>query len=652
MDTKNFSSEFYEIVDFIITQYIDKNNLDFPMHTFLFQRSHNLKEDYNNWRTSGISLEKCTIRLESELFPSGTKHSRLNESSQNHTDITKHEWYQSLKNLSGQLVFYIYNNEQLYFLLPLIKKMNRPIILLLEPGINDDLTVENNIKAIEIDFSSNLKLYNNQFVEANFPEVSKYYNTFSFLMEVLSPEGIVFVESDYFQQQILSVVTQKKNIACLTIQQKCPSTLCLSHQKKYYQYLLTWGESFNEEWSKREPNTKFISTGYIQPVEINEMRNSILFFLKSPLLISNETYLNALIEIIYKTAQKYPETQVLIFEPAVGILNKAIVEKMKQYGNIYFVSDMPLSKVLAHTQIMISFYCSALLESMAYKCIPLVFDPISRTDILLDIETLKIGKIAANEEDFFLKLDEIRNFSSVFLEKIACEKEKWFCAVGDDALQRTTDCINKIACCHYLKENKEPRIHIGCGLYPIEGWLNVDIEDYPKTYYLNAGKPYPFPDNSFNYIFSEHLFEHLTLEQGIAMLKECYRILKPGGKKRMAMPDLNFLIDLYSHPEKEINQRYLRWCTPLFVPEIKEFYQEDEYPPIFAFNNFFHAWGHQFIHSFEEVKTLASNVGFKNIKQCSIGESNTLAFQSIEKHNNRIPSWANKLETVVLEMEK
>ncbi len=280
MNTKNFYSEFYEIVNFIITQYIDENCLDFPMHTFLFQRSHNFKEEYNNWRTSETSLEKCTIRLKAQLFSTNKRHSTLNESSQNLTDITKHEWYQCLKHLSGQLVFYIYNNEQLYFLLPLIKKINRPIVLLLEPGVNDDLTVENNVKAIEIDFISGLKLYDNQFIEANFPEAYEYYNTFIFLMEVLSPEGIVFVESDYFQQQILSVIAQKNNTPCLAIQQKWPLNLWLSDQKKNYQYLLTWGEGFNEEWSRKEPNTKFISTGYIHPVEINEIRNSILFFLK------------------------------------------------------------------------------------------------------------------------------------------------------------------------------------------------------------------------------------------------------------------------------------------------------------------------------------------------------------------------------------
>lgn len=448
MNSKNFYTEFNEVIDFMIGQYVIENSLASPIHAFLLQKSQHLKENYTDWRIKGISEEECTTRLKSILLLTDAKDSELDELPQKHTNIVEHEWYKALTILSGQLVFYICNDEQLHLLLPLIKMSNRPIILLVESGIIiDELIDEANITIIEFYFISDFHLYNDQFIESYFPEVNKYYNTFIFLLKVLSPEEVVFTESNSFQQQILYIIAQQEGIPCLAVPQDESSIQCLPYQK-------------------------------------------------------------------------------------------------------------------------------------------------------------------------------------------------------------TLDCLNNTACCRYFEKSREPRLHIGCGHYILEGWLNVDILDIPGVYYLDAGKPYPFQENSFNYIFSEHLFEHLTLQQGITMLRECYRVLKPGGRIRMAMPDLNFLIELYLHPEKEIHQRYLRWSTPSFVPEIKEFYEKEDYPPIYAFNNFFHAWGHQFIHSFPEFNILASKIGFKNIRQYAVGKSSTPFFQSIEKHGNGIPSWANELETMVIEMEK
>lgn len=45
----------------------------------------------------------------------------------------------------------------------------------------------------------------------------------------------------------------------------------------------------------------------------------------------------------------------------------------------------------------------------------------------------------------------------------------------------------------------------------------------------------PFPDNSFNLIFSDNVFEHL--EQPELVLKEAMRVLKPGGKLLFKTPN-------------------------------------------------------------------------------------------------------------------
>ena len=187
----------------------------------------------------------------------------------------------------------------------------------------------------------------------------------------------------------------------------------------------------------------------------------------------------------------------------------------------------------------------------------------------------------------------------------------------------------------------------------MEGWLNVDIQcHHPAIRYMDAGKPYPFPDNSFEYIYSEHLFEHLSIEEQAVMLQECHRLLKPGGRMCMTMPNLHFLMDLYLHPDKECNQKYLAWSYHRFgmkqgIPEASE----KDYP-IYVINNFFHLWGHQFIHTPESLERYAKEFGFQNIHSYSIGGNEPQELQELRKHGYDIPAWANELETFVVEMAK
>jgi|GEM_PF-2354816 len=52
--------------------------------------------------------------------------------------------------------------------------------------------------------------------------------------------------------------------------------------------------------------------------------------------------------------------------------------------------------------------------------------------------------------------------------------------------------------------------------------------------------PLPYPDNSFEAIYSFHVFEHLTYDEGLYALSEMYRVMKPGGVCRISTPDLLF----------------------------------------------------------------------------------------------------------------
>lgn len=68
-----------------------------------------------------------------------------------------------------------------------------------------------------------------------------------------------------------------------------------------------------------------------------------------------------------------------------------------------------------------------------------------------------------------------------------------------------------------------------------KGWLSVD---YPIVDITNNKSLLKyFSENSVDRILAEHVWEHLTLEQGLTAAKNSLIILKPGGLLRIAVPD-------------------------------------------------------------------------------------------------------------------
>jgi predicted SAM-dependent methyltransferase len=68
-----------------------------------------------------------------------------------------------------------------------------------------------------------------------------------------------------------------------------------------------------------------------------------------------------------------------------------------------------------------------------------------------------------------------------------------------------------------------------------------------RNFYYQAGDRLEFEDNTFDFIYSEHFFEHLFLEEAFELLKECHRILKPSGVIRIIVPDA----DLRTYEKRE-----------------------------------------------------------------------------------------------------
>lgn len=86
-----------------------------------------------------------------------------------------------------------------------------------------------------------------------------------------------------------------------------------------------------------------------------------------------------------------------------------------------------------------------------------------------------------------------------------------------------------------IKENRTRRIILGAANQRDEGWLPTDIYELDITAELDWARF--FQPGSVDSMLAEHVWEHLTKEQGRLAALNCYKYLKPEGHLRVAVPD-------------------------------------------------------------------------------------------------------------------
>ena len=177
-----------------------------------------------------------------------------------------------------------------------------------------------------------------------------------------------------------------------------------------------------------------------------------------------------------------------------------------------------------------------------------------------------------------------------------------------------------------INQSESHKIHIGCGTVRFEGWINLDIEsDNPMADVIcDAREELPFENNSCSLVYNEHFLEHLTVEEGVSFLKECHRVLEPGGILRISMPSLEYIIDKYSS-ENWRDQDWLTWKDFEFVKTRAE-----------MINISFRWWEHKWLYDQEELTRRLSEAGYVNIRQMEWGESNITELQNRETRKDSL----------------
>lgn len=172
-----------------------------------------------------------------------------------------------------------------------------------------------------------------------------------------------------------------------------------------------------------------------------------------------------------------------------------------------------------------------------------------------------------------------------------------------------------------MAEQVKLKLHLGCGKHIFKGWVNIDYKNIPGVDLVwDLLRCVPFENDSVDFIFTSHLLEHFTLQEGQSLLDECHRVLKYCGCMRIVVPSIEKAIQLYqSGWQKE------HWIKKNGITSAAQFV-----------NAYFKFWGHQYIYDKNELFNALDQGGFRFISTRDYRQSGYPELCNLENHNDLI----------------
>jgi predicted SAM-dependent methyltransferase len=133
------------------------------------------------------------------------------------------------------------------------------------------------------------------------------------------------------------------------------------------------------------------------------------------------------------------------------------------------------------------------------------------------------------------------------------------------------------------------------GLYRIDGdslFTQLDISG-----------PLPFEDGAVDWVYAEHLIEHVPLPVAVGWLSEVRRVLARGGLLRITTPDLRRYAESYVNGDAFFDRHRRRLRMMRVGPPMPD-------RPAFMFNQIFYLYGHKWIYDEAELRHVVAEAGF------------------------------------------
>jgi SAM-dependent methyltransferase len=199
------------------------------------------------------------------------------------------------------------------------------------------------------------------------------------------------------------------------------------------------------------------------------------------------------------------------------------------------------------------------------------------------------------------------------------------------------------------------RLHLGCGLTAPAGWTNVDGSyqvvlakrpllkwAFRRLGLLSEGQariPWPsniiraaltrplrFSSRSFSAVYSSHTLEHLYRDHALDLMRECFRVLAPGGTCRIVVPDLQFLAEQYvAAARSDASARAHEFMTRLRVHATAP-----ESGPVGFYRRLTAYHQHKWMYDAGSLVELFVEAGFPDPRQCGYLDSAIPSISEVE----------------------
>lgn len=100
------------------------------------------------------------------------------------------------------------------------------------------------------------------------------------------------------------------------------------------------------------------------------------------------------------------------------------------------------------------------------------------------------------------------------------------------------------------------KLHIG-GEVRVPGWTVLNINPGPHVDIVgNCTDLHLIASESCAVVYASHVMEHLGYDRDLPhTLRECHRVLKPGGRLLISVPDLDLLCRMFIDPNSNLDDR-------------------------------------------------------------------------------------------------
>ncbi|TWT82872.1 hypothetical protein CA13_43350 [Planctomycetes bacterium CA13] len=89
-------------------------------------------------------------------------------------------------------------------------------------------------------------------------------------------------------------------------------------------------------------------------------------------------------------------------------------------------------------------------------------------------------------------------------------------------------------------------LNVGCGNHYHPDWTNIDlVASGPAVRQYDLRRGLPYEPKQFDAVYHSHVLEHLAPADAANMLRDCFRVLRPGGIVRVVVPNLEAIATAY-----------------------------------------------------------------------------------------------------------